>query len=140
MTGRLITRDTDYAVRAIGYFAASGKNVISAAELSENLELPRAFSRKILQLLRKARLVKSHRGRGGGFSLLKPPEEILLFDLIEVFQGKPELCKCFFRKSVCPDAGACVLKRKMDEIEKYVISELKSVTLAHLAGSAEGKM
>ena len=54
---KLITKDTDYAVRAIMYIAGSDKKIVSTAELMENLRLPRPFLRKILQVLVKHRIL-----------------------------------------------------------------------------------
>ncbi len=134
---KLITRDTDYAVRALCYMAGTKTQMISVPDLVKELKVPRPFLRKILQILNKKGVLRSSKGRGGGFTLAVAADKIFLVDLIEIFQGPLKLNECIFKKRVCPDRTMCSLKSKIDTIEKHVVSELKSVTIASLLGSAK---
>ncbi|NQT95587.1 MAG: Rrf2 family transcriptional regulator [Candidatus Omnitrophica bacterium] len=129
---KLITRDTDYAVRAISFIAESKKDLVSADELVKKTRIPRPFLRKILQVLNKKKILKSHKGKGGGFSLAVSPRRIYLFELIKIFQGPFNLNKCTFKKQICPDMKTCPLRKKVTQIEKHVLSELKGITIASL--------
>ena len=129
---KLITRDTDYAVRALCFIAGHKKEIISVSELVRKLKMPRAFLRKTLQVLNKKGLLKSYKGQGGGFALAFAPEIISLVDLVEIFQGPFELDRCIFKKKICPNTKTCKLKKKLDNIQKYIISELKDITLTSL--------
>jgi Rrf2 family protein len=129
---KLITRDTDYAIRSLCHIAKNKNEIISVRELVRKLKIPRPFLRKILQILSKNKLVRSSRGLGGGFILSVPADEIFLLDLIKVFQGQFRLSECLFKKEVCPHTKICALKRKIDKIEKYVIKELRSVSISYL--------
>ncbi|MCK5534896.1 Rrf2 family transcriptional regulator [bacterium] len=129
----LINRDTDYAVRALCFIAQSKKNKVSVGELVKELKIPRPFLRKILQILNKKKMLKSSKGPHGGFILAKPGNKILLTDLMKIFQGVLKLNKCIFKKQVCPNMKTCKLKKKIDKIEKHVISELKGITLEQLS-------
>lgn len=62
------------------------------------------------------------------------PNKIFLADLIEIFQGSLKLNECIFKKRICPDIKVCKLKKRIDAIQKYVISELKDITLVSLLG------
>jgi Rrf2 family protein len=129
---KLITRDTDYALRALGFIAKHNKEIITVSELVEELKIPRPFLRKILQILNKKGILKSNKGPGGGFILVKPPQEIFLFDLMEIFQGKFSLNECLFKKMICPDKSRCVLRKRINNIEKYVVTELEAITVGAL--------
>lgn len=130
---KLITRNTDYAVRALCYIARQNKKeIVSAAHLNQTLKIPRPFLRKILQILNKRGLIKSYKGQGGGFSLAVSPQKISLVDVINIFQGPLQLKDCVLRKSICPDLKVCLLKKKLDAIEKFMVSELKVITIASL--------
>ena len=129
---KLITRDTDYAVRAIVFIARKRNEIISVSQLVKALRISKPFLRKILQILNKERLLRSYRGQGGGFMLARPINRISLAELIEIFQGKIELNQCIFKKRFCPNIKTCKLKKRLDSIQKYVISELKNITLASL--------
>lgn len=129
---KLITRDTDCAVNALYLMAEDKDRIYTAAELVEKLSVPRAFLRKILQILNKKGLVKSFKGRGGGFRLDLSPDKIFLLDIMEIFQGRFKLNECLLNKKVCPNKNDCRLKIKIDVIERHVYSELKSITLGSL--------
>lgn len=129
---KLITRDIDYALRAICFIAKRKKEMVTASELVEKLRIPRPFLRKILQVLNKKGILKSYKGAGGGFLIAIPANKILLVDLIEIFQGPLRLSECLFKKMICPDTHTCALRKKIDAIENYVIQELKSISIASL--------
>jgi len=129
---KLITRDTDYALRALCFIAKDKEKIISVGELVRELKIPRPFLRKVLQVLNRKKILKSYRGKGGGFVLAVCAPKISLVDLIKIFQGPLRLNECFFKKMACPRRKTCTLKKKIDRIEKYVIKELSSITLVSL--------
>ena len=129
---KLITRDTDYSIRALCYIAKSKGKVVSVPELTSQLRVPKPFLRSALQVLGKKGILISTKGIGGGFRLAKPAEKIFLLDLFNIFQGKFSLNDCLLKKIACPHKGACFLKKKIDRIERFALSELKGVTIASL--------
>jgi len=126
---KLITRNTDYAIRALCCIAEQKEDIVSVDHIVQCLEIPRSFLRKILQILNKERMLNSCKGRGGGFALALPPEKISLIDLMRIFQGPIKLNECKFKKDDCPYVSDCLLKKKIDEIEKEVIAKLKAITI-----------
>ncbi len=130
---KLITREIDYAVRALIYLADNGNGKkVSVSELVDELGITRPFLRKIMQLLAKAGVIESYKGNKGGFKLLKKPEDIYLIDMIEIFQGKFTLNECLLRKDICPNKGDCILSDRIDDIEEKVKKELESIDLRSL--------
>jgi len=129
---KLITRDTDYAIRALCYIARHRKETVTAKEMVARLRIPRPFLRKILQTLNRRDILKSYKGRDGGFTLARPPERIFLIELIEAFQGPFQLNEHVFKNSPCPHKKTCGLKAKLDNIEGYVKSQLGDITLKSL--------
>ena len=129
---KLITRNTDYAVRALCCITEQKKDIISVDQMVQYLEMPRSFLRKILQILNKEGLLNSCKGKGGGFTLSIPPEKISLIDLMKIFQGPIKLNECKFKKSDCPYIKNCLLKKKIDKIEEEVILKLKAITIASI--------
>ncbi|MFA5088952.1 MAG: Rrf2 family transcriptional regulator [Candidatus Omnitrophota bacterium] len=129
---KFITRDTDYAMRALLYISASDKDLIPSSELIDELNLPKPFIRKILQILQQEGVLTSTKGPHGGFALAMDPQKILLTDLIRIFQGEINLVECIFRKKVCRNRATCPLRSKLKRIESLALSELKSVTVGSL--------
>jgi Rrf2 family protein len=132
MNAKLINRNTDYAVRALCLMAKEKERVVSVPEFVKRLKIPGPFLRKILQILNREGLLVSQKGKRGGFILALAPERIFLKDLIEIFQGPLKLNECLFKKIICPEKNICALKKKIDSIERRVVSELKSVTIGSL--------
>lgn len=128
---KLITKNTDYAFRAISYIAKKG-DISTVSEMSYMLKMPKAFLRGILQNLNKKGLVKSFKGTGGGFALNLSPENILFTDVMEIFQGPIKISECKIKGRACPDVKMCLLKSKIEKIKQAVELELKSTTLASL--------
>lgn len=129
---KLITRDTDYAVRALCFIAESKEKIVPVSTLVNKLKIPRPFLRQILQELNKKGILKSYKGSGGGFRLALSPEQIFLADLIKVFQGPLKLNECIFKKKICPNRNECILRARVNSIEKDVISQLREITVASL--------
>ena len=129
---KLITRDIGYAIRALCSFARGQKKLLSVKDLVRESKIPRPFLRKILQRLNKKGLLKSYKGKGGGFILACAPDKINLSDVIKAFQGPITLTEHTFKKQACPNMKSCTLKKKIDKIERLVIDELNSITVASL--------
>jgi Rrf2 family protein len=129
---KLITRDTDYAIRAVCCIAGSGRKVVSAQDLTKELGIPCSFMRKILQELNKHNVLRSYKGKGGGFSLFADPDEINVFDIIEIFQGPFKLNEHIFKGDVCPYLKLCLLKKRLDKVERSLIEKLKAITVSSL--------
>jgi len=128
---KLITRNTDYALRALCYISKQ-KTVVAVDELVAKLGVPRSFMRKILQQLKKKRILDSFKGQGGGFRLKALPEKINIVEIMRIFQGQVSLNGCFLKKNICPNRGKCILGKKIRSIEEDVLQQLKDITIASL--------
>jgi len=126
---KLITRDTDYALRALCSISKKKKEITPVSFLAKELNVPGPFLRKLLQTLQNKKVLKSFKGRGGGFLLAKDPKSIFITDIMRIFQGSFCLNECFLRKYPCPNIKSCLLRKKISRIEEYVIKELKDITL-----------
>ena len=129
---KLLTRDTDYALRALCYIGKQKKGLTCVTELVSALKIPRPFLRKILQVLNKKGLLVSYRGKGGGFALAKKPHQILLTDLMCAFQGVFSLNECYFKKHICLHTRRCKVRKVLKKIEGYAFNQLQSISIASL--------
>ena len=131
---KFITRNTDYALRALCYIAKKNDSKVTVEELVNKLAVPRPFMRKILQLLSKNGVLDSSKGKGGGFKLSISAKKLHLIKIMSIFQGEVTLNGCFLKKDICPNKGKCVLRRKIHNIEEGVLRQLKSISIAALIG------
>jgi Rrf2 family protein len=129
---KLITRDTDYALRAVCFIAKQKGRIVPVSQLVKELKVPQPFLRKLLQILSKKGFLCSQKGMGGGFRLSRTAEEISLLDLLAAFQGPLQLNECVLKKRRCPQIEKCPLKKKISSLEKYVIRQLSPVTVGSL--------
>ena len=77
----------DYAVRAAVALAAGYPGTVSAQALATEQDMPRKFLETILSDLRRAGLVHSTRGVDGGYTLARPPSEIMIGDVLRAVDG-----------------------------------------------------
>ena len=128
----ILTKSTDYAVRALCYLSRNSGRLVSVKELHEKLAVPYPFLRKLLQMLNKKKIVNSYKGSGGGFELNKSAGEIFLPELIEIFQGPFKINHCTLKGKNCPNMAYCVLRTRMDEVEAQVYKMMKDISIKEL--------
>jgi Rrf2 family protein len=84
----LLSISAGYAIHALHYIATrSSGSPVMTREIADCYDLPYDSTLKILRHLSKAGLVRPHRGCQGGFSLIQPPEEISLLEVLEAVDG-----------------------------------------------------
>ena len=130
---KIFRKEADYAVRTLIYLAMrDGSDYVSATTLAKELELPMNFLRRICGVLIKAKILATQEGKNGGVRLVKSPANITILQLIELFDGKPELTDCIIRKKFCPNRKTCVLRKRIQGIEKIVAKEFAAITIQNL--------
>src|SRR3990167_8442484 len=114
---KFITRDTDYALRALVFMAnvsvSEDKRIVTVDEIADGQGLPKRFLRRILQRLAKNKVLTSYKGQDGGFSFLKEPSEIGFVDILEIFQGGIDFTNCQLRGKECLDIDECPLRTRL---------------------------
>ena len=77
-----------YALKALIHLAESyDRGVVKIHEIAEEEAIPEKFLEGILVTLKNARVVASQRGREGGYRLRRPPEEILVGEVVRMMDG-----------------------------------------------------
>jgi len=129
---KVLTKNTDYAIRALLTLGVARGGYLSARAISLEQEIPYQFLRRLLQEMIRHGLVLSKEGAGGGFMLAKEPDEIRVRELIEIFQGRVQVSECMFRKQICANRSRCVLRHEIMRIEQVVKQEFDNVTIGKL--------
>ncbi|MCC6502987.1 MAG: Rrf2 family transcriptional regulator [Deltaproteobacteria bacterium] len=133
-----ITRDGEYAVRAILHMSAQPVGTLCLiSEIAEAQEVPRSYLSKIMQHLVKAGLVKSRRGARGGFFLARRPQEITLRQAIEAIEGPIFLNICLIKKGECHRDEFCPVHQVWQEAQRKLMEVLDNKTMAQLVQDAE---
>ncbi len=84
-----ITKKGEYALRLLLILAASHeqKKPLTLHEITEKEDMPIKFLEQIMMPLKRARIVRSEKGRHGGYALSRSPKEITLGEIIRVIDG-----------------------------------------------------
>ncbi len=122
--------ETDYAIRIVACLAdASDK--LDAGKISELTGVTQRYSLKILHKLNCGGLVKSFKGAKGGYVLTKSPEEISLYDVIELISGPVKLSQCHKEGSVCTHpSGACYFKGTFEQVGEFAEKMFKEANFS----------
>lgn len=129
----IITRATEYAIRAIIYMAAQPPGeIIYKRDICKAQEITPAFLTKILQPLIKEGIVGSQRGVGGGFFLTREPSEITLLDVVTTQEGPVYLNQCLVEPGTCNREFFCSAHGAWKEIREGFMSMLQRYDFASL--------
>jgi Rrf2 family protein len=83
-----VSRRGLYALKALVNLAESyERGLVPARSIAAEEEIPEKFLEGILLALKNARVVASERGREGGYRLRRPPEEVLVGDVVRLIDG-----------------------------------------------------
>jgi Rrf2 family protein len=129
---KILTKNTDYAVRALVNLAKSGRKFVSARTIAQGEQIPIFFLRRILQELINNKVVVSKEGVDGGVKLNVQPKDIRVSQIINIFQGELQVSECLFRKKICPHRSRCILRNKLQLIEQKLVNEFNKITIAGL--------
>jgi Rrf2 family protein len=131
---------TEYAIRGLSELAArAGEKTMLLDELVAGTSLPRDFVAKIFQKLVRAELLKSAKGRGGGFSLARPMHQITLIEIVEAIEGPQLLDACVVGLERCNDHMPCAQHDLYKPIRQRLKDYLRTTTLADLSASLKSK-
>ena len=134
----IITRATEYAIRAILYMSHQPRGeIIYKRDICKAQEITPAFLTKILQPLIKEGIVGSQRGVGGGFYLARNPAEITLLDIIKAQDGPVFLNQCLVKEGNCNREFFCPVHGAWRKIREDFMSMLESYDFASLAAQQD---
>ena len=130
----IITRATEYAIRAILYMSRQpAGEIVYKKDICKAQDITPAFLTKILQPLIKDGIVGSQRGVGGGFYLAKEPAEITLLDIIKSQEGPVYLNQCLIEEGACEREFFCPVHGAWAEIRSDFMKTLSRYDFASLA-------
>jgi Rrf2 family protein len=136
-----LSRKGEYALRAMIVLAQDyGEGPVRIQDIAARERIPRKFLEQILLDLKRAGLVQSRRGVGGGYLLLREPGKVTFAEIVRTIDGPLAPLSCVSRHAHvrCPDQQSCGLYNVMREVRDAVASVMEGVTLKD-ACSAKGR-
>ena len=137
----IITRATEYAIRAILYMARQpAGEIVYKKDICKAQNITPAFLTKIFQPLIKDGIVGSQRGVGGGFFLTRKASEIPLPDVIKTQEGPVYLNQCRVEDGTCDRELFCPVHGAWNEIRAEFMGILSRYDFASLAAKGDGSI
>ena len=122
-----------YGLRALLDLALhQGEGLILLKDIARRQEVSLPYLEHLITPLMAAGLVRSTRGARGGVSLLKPPSDIKLSEIVQLLEGSIALVDCINNPELCQRSGFCVTRNVWSEMRKAMIQVLDSTTLQDL--------
>ena len=89
-----LNRLTDYGVVVLTQMSRKPGDLRTAPQISQETGVPLPTVAKLLNALAHGRLIESHRGASGGYTLERPAEEISVAEIIQALEGPIALTAC----------------------------------------------
>lgn len=123
-----ITRQADYAVRAVHYLSHLEPDQRAAtSQIAREQRIPPSFLAKIVSQLSVAGLLQTSRGARGGVSLARSPEEINLLEVVEAIDGPILLNECVADNgSSCVFGEDCPMQPVWCDAQRELVTRLQS--------------
>jgi len=133
----MLTNKGKYGLKAMVHLAAlPGGQLALVNDVAVANRLPKKFLDAILSELRNAGLVISRKGKGGGYRLARPPEEITVGSIVRVLDGPLAPIPCASRTRYRPcedcDVATCQVRHMMLDVREAIAAVLDGQTLAEL--------
>jgi len=134
-----VSAQEEYGLRCALQLARAGTDgSLTIPEIAELEGLSTAYVAKLMVLLRQANLVRSERGRSGGYTLNRPVESISVADVLSALGGQgwePAGCERFTGTlDVCVHTSACAVRHLWGTLDSVFDLLLRNITLADLRG------
>lgn len=126
-----ITRQADYAVRAVLYLAQLGPERRAAtSQIAQEQQIPPSFLAKIVSQLSVAGLLQTSRGARGGVSLARMPEQISVLEVVEAIDGPILLNECVSGNGDCTFGDDCPMRPVWCDAQAELVERLKTTSFA----------
>ena len=124
-----ITRQADYAMRAVAYLTELGPDRRAAtSQIAEDRQIPPSFLAKIVSQLSVAGLLQTSRGARGGVSLARSPEEISFLEVVEAIDGPILINECVLDVSACVFGETCALRPVFCDAQADLVNRLETTS------------
>ena len=133
-----ITRQADYAVRAVIYLAQRETGArVPTNEIARAQQIPLTFLAKIVSQLSAVGVLHATRGARGGVALARPADDISLLEIVEAIDGPMTLNECTLDPDRCPMINDCLVRDVWCEARADMVKRLAQTKFGHLVKKAD---
>jgi len=131
----VLSQKCKYALQALLLLAREpAQDLQLVSDIAEREKLPKKFLEAILLELNRNGLVRSRRGRGGGYALAKPADLITFGQVVRIIDGPLAPLSCvsvnYYRRcDDCKDEMTCEIRKVMRRVRDAISAELDGTSL-----------
>ncbi|MGD1070083.1 MAG: Rrf2 family transcriptional regulator [Bryobacteraceae bacterium] len=129
----MLSQTAEYALRAMVELATRTGEARTAQEIAQASRVPLDYLSKVLNSLVRAGIVSGQRGRGGGFQVVRPVNEITVLEVVSAVDPLRRIRSCPLGLQAHGE-NLCPLHRKLDDAVRSVEEAFASTTIQSLAG------
>lgn len=108
------------------------ESYISLREVAERQHISMKYLESIVATLNKAGLVRSLRGKGGGYRLSRPPRECSVGEILQLTEGSMAPVYCLEPGGGCDKADSCITYPMWHQLDRLIDGYLRQVSLEDL--------
>lgn len=133
----MLSKKSQYAFKALTYLAEKyNQGPVLIAEISKKKKIPLKFLENILLELKKADILDSKKGKGGGYFLKVPPAKVKVANVVRLINGPIAMLPCvslyFYERCKNCNEKHCGLHDMMIEVRDATLNILENRTLSDL--------
>ena len=135
-----ITTKGRYGLRALIDLAKYSEiEPVSINSIATRQGISERYLEQLMTLLKKAGIIKSIRGAGGGYVLARELSEISVGDVLRALEGslEPVECAAFSQEDSCEAAGGCVTKYVWQRINESINQTVNEISLKQLVDESK---
>ena len=130
----MISKKCKYAIHALVYMGKEPERKFLIKEISVACNIPKKFLEAILLDLKRAGILGSKQGKGGGYFMRRQPYEVNLAEVVRLFDGAIAAVPCATYKfyescAECDDEETCSVRDAFLQIRNATVEMLKANTL-----------
>jgi Rrf2 family protein len=130
----MLSKRCKYAIHALVHMAKDPEEKFLIRDISEACNIPKKFLEAILLDLKRAGILGSKQGKGGGYFLRMDPGDVNLADVVRQFDGAIAAVPCatfkFYEScDECEDEETCTVRHAFLAVRNQTVEMLKSETL-----------
>jgi Rrf2 family protein len=131
----MLSQTSEYALRAVLFLAEKNAGEpVGVDVIAEAIGIPESYLSKTLQALAKTGVLRSTRGRRGGFALAVPPDELMLARVIGPFEDDAAHRHCLLGRRVCSDRTACAAHHAWKATSDRIVKFFGTTSVAQVQG------
>jgi len=132
------SKSTELAIHGLWLLAKRHPELLFVAEMADRQHVSESYLAKVFQKLAREGLVSSIRGKHGGFTLAKRPENITIADVARAIETEEPLYDCMYRGRGCRARNKCLVRDTFLRAERIMFRTLERISLADLMASKNG--